>query len=93
MVRVVLDEAAFGRVVMNGSGVRAALRAEAEKIAGRARGSAPVDSGEYRDSITVESDEWHRGNVQMALERVVTTAPHGLIVEARTGNLKRAIGG
>jgi hypothetical protein len=68
--------------------VRALLRDEAEKVADRARSSAPVASGDYKDSIRVESATTDR-----AVERVVATAPHALVVEAKTGNLARALGG
>jgi Bacteriophage HK97-gp10, putative tail-component len=68
--------------------VRALIRDEAEKVADRARSSAPVASGDYRDSIRVESATTDR-----AVERVIATAPHSHIVEAKTGNLARALGG
>lgn len=68
---------------------RPAVRAEAEKIAARARANAPVDSGEYRDSITVESLTPH----DRAALRVIAKDLKAAIVEARTGNLKRALGG
>jgi hypothetical protein len=67
--------------------VRALLHEKAEAIADRARSSAPVDKGEYQDSIRVVSDTTDR-----AVERIVATAPHALIVEAKTGNLARALG-
>jgi hypothetical protein len=83
------------KVVMNSSGardiltssaVRAALREPAERVAAAARASAPVESGAYRDSITVEDDTTDR-----AVARVVARAPHARLVEARTGNLARAL--
>lgn len=76
------------RDLLLSAGVRSAVRSEAEKAASRARASAPVDTGEYRDSIHVESDTTDR-----AVERVVADAPHALVVEAKTGNLARSIGG
>jgi hypothetical protein len=84
------------KVKLNSSGVdqvlstaktRAALRPIVEQVAAAARASAPVESGEYRDSITVESVTTDR-----AVERVVARAPHALVVESRTGNLARALG-
>lgn len=67
--------------------MRPPLRQIAEKMAGSARSSAPVKSGDYRGSISVESDTTDR-----AVERVVAHAAHSLAVEANTGNLKRALG-
>lgn len=83
------------RVVMNSRGARAILRSAgmrrlvldaAERAAERARQTAPVVSGEYRDGITVWTDETDR-----AVARVGSTAPHALIVEANTGNIVRAL--
>lgn len=67
--------------------LRPPVRAEAEKIAARARATAPVDSGEYRNSITVVSDTTDR-----VVERVVAQDDKAAVIEARTGNLKRALG-
>jgi len=84
------------RVVMNRSGsaellkspeVRATLRARAEAVAARARASAPVNTGDYRNSIAVESATTDR-----AVERVVAKDRKSLIIESRTGNLARALG-
>jgi len=85
-VDIDLDSGAMRSILLS-PGVRAAVRAEAEKIAARARASAPVRTGRYRDSITVVS-----GTTDRAVERVTATAPHAHLVEARTGNLKRALG-
>lgn len=67
--------------------VRALVRPHAERVAARAKASAPVDSGEYQEKIGVESDTTDR-----VVERVVARAAHSLIVEAKTGNLARALG-
>jgi len=75
------------RELLQSAGVRAPVREAAEKVAGRARAGATVESGAYRDGITVVSDTTDR-----AVERVTSTASHAAIVEARTGNLKRALG-
>lgn len=48
--------------------------------------TAPVDTGAYRDGITVWSDVTDR-----AVTRVGSTAPHARLVEANTGNLARAL--
>lgn len=66
--------------------VRALLRERADRVAARARASAPVDTGDYRNSVKVESDTTDR-----AVERVISRVPHALIVESKTGNLARAL--
>lgn len=73
--------------LLGAPGVRAVCREHAEAVAARARASAPVDTGAYRASIHVESDTTDR-----AVERVVASAPHAMLVEANTGNLARALG-
>lgn len=74
------------RELLNSTQVRAALRARAEEVAATARANAPVETGAYRDSITVVSATTDR-----AVERVAATAPHAHLVEARTGNLARSL--
>lgn len=58
----------------------------AELVAQKARATAPVDSGEYLESIGVEKSP--RGG--RVTYRVIADSDHGLAVEARTGNLARA---
>lgn len=96
------------RITMNKRGMNAALSdsqmgaalmAEAEAAAARARASAPVRSGEYRDSIETGLTTTEALGIRFksggsrAAAVVKTTAPHGLLVEMKTGNLKRALGG
>ena len=70
-------------------GVVALVQGVAEAAASRARGSAPVDTGDYRRGIRVErADTQHR-----VVYRVVATAEHSMGVEARTGNLARSLRG
>lgn len=83
------------RVEMNSRGVievyaevRTALRGHAARVAARARSTAPVDTGAYRDSIHVEDATLD--GVPAVI--VVADAPHSGIVEATTGNLSRALG-
>lgn len=85
--RVRLDSRAVADV-LNSDGVRAELLAHAQRIADRARGNAPVESGEYRDGIEADVQPGRK----RAHARVSATAPHSLAVEARTGNLRRALG-
>lgn len=75
------------RELLRSAGVRALLREQGERVAARARASAPVQSGAYRDGITVQDATTDR-----AVVRVGSTAPHARVVEARTGNLARALG-
>lgn len=76
------------RELLNAPGVRAELARHADRVEAAAKAGAPVESGAYRDSIHRESATTDR-----AVERVVADAPHALLVEARTGNLARALGG
>lgn len=73
--------------LLNDPGVRRFLAGIADRVESAAQAGAPVDSGEYRDSIRRVSATTDR-----AVERVVATAPHAALVEARTGNLARALG-
>jgi len=66
--------------------IRAELTSHADRVVAAAKASAPVATGEYRDSIHRESATTDR-----AVERVVASAPHARVVEARTGNLARAL--
>lgn len=67
--------------------VVAIVRAKAEQIAAAARASAPVDTGEYRDSIHVEMES----TPYRVVGKVVASSGHAMAVEARTGNLQRAL--
>ena len=83
--KVVLDHGGM-RELLNDSGVRAELERRAERVAAAARSSAPVETGAYRDGITVYDDTTDR-----AVVRVGSTARHAPLVEAKTGNLARAL--
>lgn len=75
------------RALLNSDQVRPPLRAIAERAAARARSTGPKDTHEYVNSIRVESDTTDR-----AVERVVAHDDKAAVIEARTGNLKRALG-
>lgn len=77
------------RAVLSDPGVQAELDRRAADVAAAARATAPVDTGQYRDSIRVESGPSPIDG--RARATVVATAPHALLVEARTGNLARAL--
>lgn len=66
--------------------VVALVHGAAEDIAGIARSTAGVDTGEYRDGIVVR-DTFRRG----AVSEVVATDPKSLIIESKTGNLVKAL--
>lgn len=72
--------------LLNDDGVTRDLRRRADRVAAQARSTAPVDTGAYRDSITVEVAETDRTVV-----RVVAKDRKSHVIEARTGNLARAL--
>lgn len=59
----------------------------ANKIAELARSTAPIDEGDYRDSIQVVTKEATKRNVVL----VVAGNWKSMIIEAKTGNLVRAL--
>lgn len=84
------------KVKLNGRGVRRVLISDdmydalepiAQRMAATARSVAPVDSGTYQDSITVERDLTDR-----AVYRVVAQTNYALKVEAKHGTLGSALG-
>lgn len=87
MVRVRLNYREVS-ALLKSEQIRPPLRTIAEGWAANARGSALVDTGKYRDSIDVVSDTTDR-----AVERVISRDPKAVIIESRTGNLKRAMRG
>ena len=72
--------------LLNDAAVRDLLTDRAQRVLAAARANAPVSSGEYRNSLKIVQDSTDRAAV-----RVITSAPHGAIVESRTGNLSRAL--
>ncbi len=63
----------------------------AKQVADRARASAPVgETGDYKASIHVETDK-RTSEGDFAHAYVVSDSPYAGIVEARTGNLARAL--
>ena len=59
----------------------------AEKTLGIAKSTAPVDTASYRDKLHLEHSESRYRNVT----RVVGSDPKTLLIEAKTGNLARAL--
>lgn len=83
------------KLVTNGAGIEAMLRSGpiadavmevAERIADRARATAPVESGDYKEGIVTVADP----SPSRARAEVRATAEHSALVESRTGNLRRA---
>ncbi len=58
----------------------------AERVAAIARSTAPVESGDYKKSIVVSTKRQRR-----AVALVVSDDPKVMIIEAKTGNLARAL--
>lgn len=79
----------FFRQIAFDPGVVSMAKKQAEEVADRARASAPVDTGAYRDSIHVERDD----TPFRPLFRVIADDPKSIGVESQTGNLARAVRG
>lgn len=67
-------------------GVESPLNRSATGVESAARATAPVDTGEYLDSIHIETDHTDR-----MVKRVISNVPYAMIVEARDGVLARAL--
>lgn len=85
-VKVHFNDAFFDEI-LNSAGVRAMTRGAAEKALGVARANAPVDTGAYRDGLQVEAVQHAHRTTFM----VVGTDAKTMLVESRTGNLRKAL--
>jgi len=74
------------RELLTSSDVRRMLAGRADRVLSAARASAPVKTGAYRAGLTSAP-----GTTDRAVHRVGSTARHAPVVEARTGNLARAL--
>ena len=74
------------KALLNDSGVRADLTSRMERVAAAARASAPFETGAYRDGIAIWQDTTDRAAV-----RCGSRARHAPLVEAKTGNMARAL--
>lgn len=72
--------------LLHDDGVRDFLAGRAERVADQARRTAPVETGEYRESIHVETDVTDR-----VVARVVSDDDKSHWIESWTGNLSRAL--
>lgn len=73
--------------VLNSAGVQRLCRSKAEQALAIARASAPVDTGAYRAGLAVEA----KRPAHRTVYRVVGHDRKTLLVEAKTGNLVRAL--
>lgn len=73
--------------VLNSAGVQRLCKSKAEQALAIARASAPVDTGAYRDGLAVEA----KRSAHRTVYRVVGHDRKTLLVEAKTGNLVRAL--
>lgn len=72
--------------LLKSSGVRSFVTSRADAVLAAAQSSAPVDTGEYRDSLHIE-----QATTDRAVVRVVAGTDHGIVIEARDGILARAL--
>lgn len=73
--------------IMRSAGVQSMQQAAAERVLQRAKATAPVRTGAYRDGLHIARAERKYRTAFL----VVGSAPHTLLVEAKTGNLARAL--
>ena len=87
-VRIKINAAGLNEALSQ-QGVRDELRRIVDEVATKARGTAPVVSGAYRDGIHSDVvDGWVRPR-----GKVYADAAHSTSVEAATGNLARSLSG
>lgn len=84
-IRIEVNKAGI-RELLNSSELRADLTRRMQRVEAEAKATAPVESGEHRDSIHIEQDTTDR-----AVVRVVADAPHSFWVAVKTGHLARAL--
>ena len=73
--------------ILNSAGVKSLTTLAANRALAYARASAPVKTGAYRDGLGIEEvKRAHRTTVM-----VVGHDPKTLLVEAKTGNLAKAL--
>ena len=73
--------------IMNSAGVRAMTRGAAEKALGVAKANAPIDTGAYRGGLEVKAVQHAHRTTYM----VVGTDAKTMLVESKTGNLRKAL--
>ena len=85
-IKVHFNDSFFDQM-LNSAGVRALTRGAAEKALGVAKANAPVDTGAYRDGLEVKAVQRAHRPTYM----VVGTDAKTMLVESRTGNLRKAL--
>jgi hypothetical protein len=84
--RVKLNHAGM-RELLTSAGVQQDLDNRTERMAAAAQAAAPVQSGDYRDSIHAEPAPTRK----RARAKVVADVPYALVVEAKHRTLGRAL--
>jgi hypothetical protein len=84
-ITIKLSDIGMGEL-LNSDDVRSALTERAQQILAKAKADAPVDTGAYRDGLHIE-----QATTDRAVVRVSGSTDHDWIVEAKTGNLARAL--
>lgn len=84
-VRVKLSHGGM-RELLNSGTARAALQGPAQTILARAKASAPVDTGAYRDSLHIDEDRTDR-----VVLRVGSNLDYAVAIQADTGHLARTL--
>ncbi|QYF98910.1 HK97 gp10 family phage protein [Microbacterium sp. PAMC21962] len=77
----------FFATVLRSPGVEALVDGVGARTEQIAKSTAPVDSGDYRDGIGIR----HRESKFRRVTEVVGTDDKTLLIEAKTGNLARAL--
>lgn len=77
---------AFFDTLLTSPAVESLVMQSTEAVAAEARSTAPVDTGEYRDGIKVKKKFQKR-----VVGLVRAEDPKSMIIEAKTGNLARAV--
>ena len=77
----------FFATIMRSAGIEALCRFKAEDALAISQSTAPVDTGAYRDGLSIEKvPHKYRDTYE-----VVGHDPKTLLIEAKTGNLARAL--
>ena len=84
--KIVFNQKYFDAILRE-SKVEAVVDAAAEKVLAAAKASAPVDTGDYRNSLHIE----HHNAKYRRSARVVGDDDKTMLIEAKSGNLARAV--
>jgi hypothetical protein len=86
MARVKINHRGIQEYLDGRHGVEAVLEREAQQSLDRAKASAPVKTGAYKESLHIETVHTDR-----MVKRVVADVDYAVVVEADTGNLARSL--